>query len=67
MQYLCVHATATLSFCIQDLYKYVSHAYKKVNLKQQFSFSNYPILLDELVLQSIFPPVVHHLPGRLKK
>ena len=61
-QYLCVHATPTINFCRQDLYKYVSHACKTEKFKQQFSVSIDPILVDELVPQSIFPPVVRRLP-----
>ena len=59
--YPCVHAAATISFCRQGLHKYVSHAYKTQSLKQHFSLSIDPILVDELVPQSIFPPVVCRL------
>ena len=66
MPYPCVHAAAIISFCRQGLYKYVSHAYKTENFKQNFSLLIYPILVDELVPQSILPTVVCCVPGRPK-
>ena len=67
MQYPCVHAAATISFCRQNIHDYVSHAYKTDNLKQLYSLPIYPILIDELIPQNVLPPVVRRLPGRPKK
>ena len=67
MPYPCVHAAVTICFCRQGLCKYVSHANKTENLKQHSSLSIDPILVDELVPQSIFPPVVCHILGRPKR
>ena len=67
MHYPCVYAAATINFCWQDIHEYVSHVYKTENLKQLYSLSIDPILIDELVPQIIYPPVVRRLPGRPKK
>ena len=51
---------------VESFKKDVSHAYKTENFKQNFSLLIYPILVDELVPQSILPTVVCCVPGRPK-
>ena len=67
LKFPCAHASAAIFYSKQNIYDFVANEYANETLRQLYSIAVDPVLVNNLIIQPILPPIVRRQSGRPKK